>query len=240
MIIYLITNKINGKQYVGQTIQPIEERWRQHCKDNSNVSLLKYSIRKHGKDNFSIDILYKAESIEDLNEKEEKFINQFNTLSPNGYNLLPGGLNKKFSEESKKKMSDSHKGSIPWNKGLTVEDPRILALSIKSAQAQMGRVPWNKGLTSSDDARLEKQKRYGESHHNFGKSISEEHKNSLFAGLEKNLEKTRIKVFCHQNNTTYKSISEASVSLGISASFISGVISGKYKKSKGYTFSKVL
>ena len=66
--IYLITNKINKKQYVGQTGISIEERWRKHI-DNSkncpNKQIITMAIAKYGQENFSIEELAKC-PLEDL------------------------------------------------------------------------------------------------------------------------------------------------------------------------------
>lgn len=109
MIVYKITNKINGKSYIGQTVRSLEERFRSHCADNSGCLAIKAAIDKYGRENFVIETLFKAESLEELNDKEAKFINDFNTLAPNGYNLKIGGNSPRFSDESRKRMSKSRK-----------------------------------------------------------------------------------------------------------------------------------
>ena len=88
--IYLITNKINSKQYVGQTIHP-EKRWWEHQnraaahRDEYPIHL---AINKYGADNFNFEVL---EWTENYDQREQELINYYNTLSPNGYNLTPGG-----------------------------------------------------------------------------------------------------------------------------------------------------
>lgn len=117
MIIYLVTNKITGKQYVGQTMRSIEKRWETHGHGNYYISK---SIRKHGKDNFKIEILEKCKSKQELSEKEIYWIKELNTLSPNGYNLTGGGegnLGWKHTEEAKRKMSEAMKGKKHPNYG---------------------------------------------------------------------------------------------------------------------------
>lgn len=111
MIVYRITNKINGKSYVGQTVRSLEKRWKEHCQ-RSNVKTMAISnaLHKYGAENFYIEILEECPSLEEMNKKEEYYIKSLNTLSPEGYNLKTGGDSKKWSEESKKKLSNSKKG----------------------------------------------------------------------------------------------------------------------------------
>lgn len=86
--IYKITNNINHKIYIGQSINP-NKRFQQHCsyksKDNS---LLNKAIQKYGKENFSLEIIG---WFEDYNDKEKYYIQFFRTLVPYGYNVTPGG-----------------------------------------------------------------------------------------------------------------------------------------------------
>lgn len=103
-IIYLITNKITGKQYVGQTIIKLKRRWQKHCYNNG-CSALYSAIKKYGENNFYIDQIDSAKNLNELNCKEIYWIKKLNTLSPNGYNLRTGGLNGSHSDETKRKLS---------------------------------------------------------------------------------------------------------------------------------------
>ena len=95
--IYKVVNKINGKSYIGQTIDTPEKRWIGHCNKNSNCKFLKHAIQKYGKKEFLVTILEtlvyedKAEVKIRLNALEKELIEKHKTLAPNGYNLLPGG-----------------------------------------------------------------------------------------------------------------------------------------------------
>jgi group I intron endonuclease len=113
MIVYVITNKINGKQYVGQTVQPLENRWSAHKSDSSGCLGLKAAFEKHGIENFTIEQIGATNSLEELNKIEREQIKALGTLSPNGYNLTSGGEQPKFSLESRAKMSRSHLGKKP-------------------------------------------------------------------------------------------------------------------------------
>lgn len=86
--IYKITNKVNGKSYIGQSID-INRRWNEH-KTGSYTSAIHLAIIKYGIENFIWEILEEC-SIKELDIKEKYYIQQYNTLAPNGYNLTDGG-----------------------------------------------------------------------------------------------------------------------------------------------------
>jgi len=104
MIVYKITNKINGKIYIGQTVQDLNIRFNAHCYKGSGCTKIYRAIRKYGKENFTIEIIEVCDSIESLNKAEEYWIKEYSSIE-NGYNLTTGGLNNKFSKETKEKLS---------------------------------------------------------------------------------------------------------------------------------------
>lgn len=108
MVVYLIRNKLNGKGYVGQTIQTQERRWWEHGKNTGYP--IDRAINKYGRDNFEVCTLSTAYTLEELNLLEEFHIKLQNTLSPNGYNLLPGGNNHTVHPETRKRISDTMTG----------------------------------------------------------------------------------------------------------------------------------
>ena len=114
-IIYCYTNLINGKKYVGQTINP-EKRYNQHKssafneKDKDYNTPLHRAFRKYGYDNFNYEIILSTSSLDILNELEIYFIDKYKTQVPNGYNILEGGNNPSriFNEETKINMMKAH------------------------------------------------------------------------------------------------------------------------------------
>lgn len=111
MTVYQIINLINGKSYVGQTVQPLSDRWYQHQKDTSHCRALNSAIKKYGKENFRILSLASCDSIEELNKQEQIFIRSLNSMAPNGYNLTTGGDSYERSEETKEKISKAKIGN---------------------------------------------------------------------------------------------------------------------------------
>jgi group I intron endonuclease len=106
--IYIPTNLINGKQYVGQTTTKLNKRINSHKNNKSNYPFTN-AIKKYGIENFKIISFSCPE--EDLDWIEEFLIKELNTLLPNGYNLDSGGnKNKHLAESTKEKIRINHLG----------------------------------------------------------------------------------------------------------------------------------
>lgn len=91
--IYKITNTINSKSYIGQTIQNVKERFYQHCatkcsKAVSNMAIHR-AIKKYGKSNFTVEVIEEIDSA-NLNDRERYWIKYYNSYN-NGYNSTKGG-----------------------------------------------------------------------------------------------------------------------------------------------------
>ena len=101
--IYIIKNVKLNKFYVGQTRRNIKIRWTEHCTKSSN-RLLSSDIQKYGIDSFSI---VKIEEINNdlLDEKEKEEILKYNSVNPNGYNIIIGSPFT-FEDNSKGGSSD--------------------------------------------------------------------------------------------------------------------------------------
>ena len=91
--IYKITNIINGKSYIGQTIQDVKNRFYQHCATKCNKAVLNMvihkSIKKYGKSNFTIEVIEEIDST-NLNDREKYWIRYYDSYN-NGYNSTKGG-----------------------------------------------------------------------------------------------------------------------------------------------------
>lgn len=107
MLIYKITNKLNGKLYIGQTVRTLEERKQQHLQNvgklNNNIYL---AMRKYGIDNFKFETICYAKDVDELNKLETYYIKKYDTVN-SGYNMSYGGDNNvMFSEIVKSKHDD--------------------------------------------------------------------------------------------------------------------------------------
>lgn len=124
MIIYLVTNTVNGKQYVGQTTRTIVWRWRGHlsCARRGSMLPLHCAIRKYGSQAFSVTIVQKCSTQVELDSAEVHWISELRTTKT-GYNLAEGGVNsrilrgknhphfgKHLTDEHRAKLSIAHTG----------------------------------------------------------------------------------------------------------------------------------
>lgn len=147
--IYKITNTVNGKVYVGQTVQVVKKRFVRHQvmlrKQNHPNKHLQASWNKYGDSSFTFEVIEKFDSEMnfDLNNLERYWIKHFDSMNPlKGYNKTEGGSNGKPSEETKKKMSLAKKGKISPLKGRVISEEHRLNLSES-----------HKGYTPSDETR---------------------------------------------------------------------------------------
>jgi len=117
--VYKITNLINNKVYIGKTVDP-KQRWRNHlwyAKDklnkNKQCKYLHFSIRKHGKLNFTFEIIEICESENLAFERETFWILHYNSINKKfGYNLTLGGkgsIKRKISIEERLRRSNTMK-----------------------------------------------------------------------------------------------------------------------------------
>jgi group I intron endonuclease len=106
MIIYKITNLVNGKVYIGQTVQKNPKaRWYDHCakaRRGINQPLFN-AINKYGVDKFSWEVIDSANSLEALNKLEQQYVEKYNSINE-GYNIREAGGNKLHNELSIEKM----------------------------------------------------------------------------------------------------------------------------------------
>jgi group I intron endonuclease len=141
--IYAVTNTVNGKQYVGQTITKYSKQGHGHA--------IKDAYKKYGRKSFTYNVVFSGVDCPQLLDFAEKFwIKVFGSVQPYGYNLEEGGrrhknvnhkpnLGKAASEETKAKMSASQKeywASLPShpNKGKKASEETKAKMSASRAK----------------------------------------------------------------------------------------------------------
>jgi len=82
MIVYKITNTVNGKCYIGITAKPLQVRWMAHLTQmrQGNKRTLYNALRKYGFKNFAIEQMDCASTVEELSLLEKQYITKFNSF----------------------------------------------------------------------------------------------------------------------------------------------------------------
>ena len=127
IIIYKVTNIINNKVYIGQTITELDKRIYYHYQSafkNNTQSPFYCAIRKYGWDNFTWVIIF---NLDDTNKYEIDMLERFwiayyrkKLGRENVYNITDGGsgtIGYKFTDERKENHSKILKGKNTWTKG---------------------------------------------------------------------------------------------------------------------------
>lgn len=234
----------NGKSYIGQSIN-LERRKQDFINNelyttNNECSLTVIDKARKKYPDFEqwyYEILEYCEPNE-LNDREQFYINLYDTFK-NGYNQTSGGgQNFEISDETRKKISDSHKGEKHPMYGKTHSNET----KEKIRQANIGKTPWIKGKTLSDEHKEkirqahigitfsdEHKEKIGNAHK--GKTRSDETKEKIRKANAKqvdqySLDGTFIK--------TFPSMIEIERQLGFSVSNICNCCNGKLKSAYGF------
>ena len=119
MLVYLVTNKTNGKMYIGQHAgDNLKAYWDRNVwlaeMGYQGKRLLYRAIRKYGTDGFEVEPLVTVQTKQEMDHYEIELIKHLDTINPDkGYNITHGGggsLGVKMSEETRRKMSKTRTG----------------------------------------------------------------------------------------------------------------------------------
>jgi group I intron endonuclease len=179
--IYLITNLVDGKKYVGQTVQNGKRRFNTHkraaFKYQSRLPIHR-AIRKYGIDNFKYEILEECDSIHSLNEAESKWISELKTFGSEGYNCTTGGEGFIVSDKTRQKISKARLGM-----NLSEEWCQAISDSMKGESNPF----YGKHHSAETISQIKKTlagKMAGEKNPFYGKQHSEESKKKLSESLK--------------------------------------------------------
>ena len=158
----------SGKLYVGQT-KSYESRMKRHKRKDSECVAIKDAINKYGWNKMKQHILLKGLSLEQANHWEQHYIKIFDCMVPNGYNLTSGGSNCIISDETKKKMSISHKGKNIGKK----RPPRTAEWCNNHSKSMTGKVRTAEHCSNISKAKKGKKR----------KPFTAEHRSNISKGL---------------------------------------------------------
>lgn len=160
-LIYKTTNLINGKIYIGQTV-----RIQKFLKNNyyGSGNLINYAIKKYGKNNFKTTLIQYCNTLEELNKMEEYYINLYNSIKPDGYNIVAGGASSgKRHQDTIDKMSTTAK--LLW------QNTEYREKNSKAITNAMSKKEVRRKLSEANKGRFT-----GEEHHFYGKHHTDESK----------------------------------------------------------------
>lgn len=253
--IYKLENLINGKIYIGQSIDLVKRiRAYKNCQCIGQTKIYN-AIKRYGWENFQVEYLYSRDieevTIDTLNHLEAFYIEAYQSIRK-GYNLMTGGNNSRHTEESKLKLSISHKGLLVGEKNYMYgkhlsketidkmkETKKNMSLETRQnmSKAQLGKKATEE--TKKKISEIHKgRKRSIETKTNIsnalkGKSKSDEHK------LKLRLTKTKaVNQYDLDMNfiNSFFSIKQAQLELKINESLISKCCKGKINKAGGFIF----
>jgi group I intron endonuclease len=177
-LIYLLTNTLNNKVYVGQTWKTLAQRFGYGYKGSLHIF---NAINKYGKENFRYTILTVCSTQKIANYWEDYFIVKYDSINT-GYNIKNGGSKGKHSEETKKKMSESHSGENHHLYGKSHSDETIKKMS----DIKIGKVFTEEHKTNLAKAKIGKKRgspsektKKKMSDAKIGRVISEETRNKI-------------------------------------------------------------
>lgn len=212
----MITTKSDGI-YIGQTIN-FKERRRSHFKNKKINSMpICHAIQKHGKESFDMFILEYCDTLDELNEAEERLIKLYKLLGFRLYNVKNGGNNHAMSESTKEKLRQINLGKPGV---VHTEESKL-----KMSEANKGRKKSLKEIEKIINTRKQN-----------GITIS---KKCVIAGIESQY-KPIISIDKNGNEIKFKSLVEASEILNISYSKIKNALNVlQNKTNEGYTFKYI-
>ena len=184
-IIYLLTNTLNKKTYVGLTTTGLKKRWRVHCyrAKKGSSAYLHNAIRKYGPDVFIKEVLEETTK-EIMHDREKYWISE---LKPD-YNMTAGGEGTLGLSGEKNGMygrcgNKNHRFGIPH----TAETKR------KISESQSGENSPNYGKKLPPETRIKmSESRRGEKHYNYGKKFSTELRAKLSEAAKQRHRRNRI------------------------------------------------
>jgi group I intron endonuclease len=200
--IYKITNTETKKCYIGETIEASPEtRWRGHIqtlKRNAGCPALKDAMKKYGVDKFKFEVLIICFD-EDVDKYEREYIKKYNSMVPNGYNILPGGKcgggfkGKKHTKEAIKKMVEGVKKFREAN-------PNHFETYRERHKETMKKVDISSAVKKSDKFQKAKEEgRIGAKGHKDGK-LSEETKKKISESVTKYFKENGANVNNYKNH----------------------------------------
>lgn len=153
-VVYCITNKVNGKKYIGQTTRSAKQRLigHYHSHGANGCRVLSGALKKYGRDSFSIEVLFEAKDQNDLDSNEIRLIEYYGTRDRSiGYNLAVGGSGGKQSAETVALRVSKTKGKVRTDEfKASVSEWRTGAKHSDETKAKLSKAAKNRNPVSAE------------------------------------------------------------------------------------------
>ena len=228
--IYITTNMINGKKYIGQ--RRYYKGWEKYLGSGVNITR---AIKKYGVENFKKDIIYIADSQKELNEKEMFYIDKYNALEDNNfYNIAKGGYSNPLEGKTDDEIKSIHNKIAISLKGKKFSESHIENLK-KKPKTYRNKAVRRKHIDKICKSLIGNKNGKG----NRGIKLSEEHRDKISKAhfgmkyddnFKEKMRKIRsIKVICINTNQIFESAKKAGEFYNIGASHITQCCRGNAK-----------
>jgi group I intron endonuclease len=262
--IYKITNKISKKCYIGETTEENpEERWKRHkyaISKGVGCPALRDAVVKYGLENFTFEVLIICFD-ENRYDHEKEYIKKYNSVVPNGYNILEGGAGggfkgKHHTPEMIEKIAAINRKRFedPAERKKCSERVAVYLKHVKDSG-----IDWGKKVTSSEKYQLAlKEKRVGGGAH--VKEKAKEVNAKISASLKEYFKKndgnivntvkhresmakavgTKVQQFTKEGTLlkSFPSYAQAARETGVAPSSLKACVSGKLKLAGGFVWKK--
>ena len=229
--IYIYTNVINGKVYIGQTSKTLFERAGKNGSNYKECRRFYNAILKYGWDSFTPKIIADNLTLKEANKLEEYYIKLYGSTNPDiGYNIMFGGENREMSETTKEIISvkASARYTNPSNNPMFGKHHNKDTL-LKMSKAKQGK---NNPMFGSKWNSIQKNaNRKGWCY-----EWTAERRKAMSDKMKKQSKEWVKRVICVEDNLQFSSLTEAANYYNVSKSTLFGHINGNQKTCKGKHF----
>lgn len=234
--IYMYVNKNNGKVYIGQTRNTLQQRAQSNGSNYRECPKFYNAIKKYGWTSFVSCIITTAETQEEANEKERYYISKFQSnVDEFGYNISPGGgcefmsdeTRRKISQKAKERYTDKTKNPM-YGRHHSEESKR------KMRELKVGCLNPNYG-TKWNETQRERCSNKGKKLNLTDERVAFLKENARAVGLSVGLKPVR----CIEDERTFSSITAAAKEYGVSKATLNGQLKGRQKTCAGRHFEYI-
>ena len=238
--VYKYTNLINGKIYIGQTYQTLEQR-AEKGQGYKGSTYFYNAIQKYGWSNFKAEILQDNLTSEEADLYEEYYIKLLDSTNPQiGYNLRSGGIKSTASEHTRKIISQNAKERYKDKTKNPMYGKKHSPESLKKmSESKKGNKNPMYGRSPSEEERKRISELYKKTPEKFRREFSKEEREKISERMKIQSQQWAKAVYCIEDNLYFPSITKAAEYYNVGIASLSGQLNGRQHTCKGRHFEFV-